>query len=285
MRDRLRRIELSRFWQLRNAFFALKHRLGGFRQMPHGKSLRFRRHMQACSIRWTPTRSGAFVTIRERLMSARRVACRSRSRRSRRSKSSSGASRAARSMRPSHRSKFRHIRFGGCRRRARRRAISSPRLRRETQSRPMRSFTWLRRSRSATTSISSTPTKIPSTKREHARTRILNPIGLRKRCNREIISRSRRLSSRALRSRRWISARIRVGRGLRSSPASIGVRANDRARFTRAVSSQPYERSPRYHGVWIARDAGLGGVARTPIRERNGRTTRSALLCDTVRIA
>ena len=28
MRDRLRRIELSRFWQLRNAFFALKHRLG-----------------------------------------------------------------------------------------------------------------------------------------------------------------------------------------------------------------------------------------------------------------
>ena len=28
MRDRLRRIELSRFWQLRNRFFALKHRLG-----------------------------------------------------------------------------------------------------------------------------------------------------------------------------------------------------------------------------------------------------------------
>jgi GT2 family glycosyltransferase len=28
MRDRLRRIELSRFWQLRNAFFSLKHRLG-----------------------------------------------------------------------------------------------------------------------------------------------------------------------------------------------------------------------------------------------------------------
>ncbi len=28
MRDRLRRIELSRFWRLRNAFFALKHRLG-----------------------------------------------------------------------------------------------------------------------------------------------------------------------------------------------------------------------------------------------------------------
>jgi GT2 family glycosyltransferase len=28
MRDRLRRIELSRFWQLRNAFFSIKHRLG-----------------------------------------------------------------------------------------------------------------------------------------------------------------------------------------------------------------------------------------------------------------
>ena len=28
MRDRLRRIELSRFWQLRNAFFSLKHKLG-----------------------------------------------------------------------------------------------------------------------------------------------------------------------------------------------------------------------------------------------------------------
>ncbi len=28
MRDRLRRIELSRFWQIRNAFFAIKHRLG-----------------------------------------------------------------------------------------------------------------------------------------------------------------------------------------------------------------------------------------------------------------
>ncbi len=28
MRDRLRRVELSRFWQLRNAFFSIKHRLG-----------------------------------------------------------------------------------------------------------------------------------------------------------------------------------------------------------------------------------------------------------------